>query len=60
MAYRPFSNLGGAEVLDEMDRQVEKVAAHLCCLEIGSSVQRLADSDSSIDRCTDTPAVQLG
>jgi len=26
MAYRPFSNLGGAEVLDEMDRQVEKVA----------------------------------
>jgi len=26
MAYRPFSNLGGAEVLDEMDRRVEKVA----------------------------------
>lgn len=25
MAYRPFSNLGGAEVLDDMDRGVEKV-----------------------------------
>ena len=26
MAYRPFSNLGGAEVLDDMDQNVEKVA----------------------------------